>query len=249
MSTVLEGAEAASIPGGEVGVLVVHGFTGSPSSMRELAMAAGEAGHTVELPLLPGHGTTVEEMADTTWEDWTSAAESMYTDLASRTSSVVVVGLSMGGTIAAWLASRHEEIAGVMFINALVQPIGEELLGQARDAIAAGVEFAPSIGSDIAKEGVVELAYESTPLRALLSLTEGVTDTSAKLSRIACPVLIAASLEDHVVDPSNSDHLAAEVAGPVRRVALEHSYHVATQDHDQGLLIDEMLGFIKEVAS
>lgn len=247
MSTVLEGAEATSIPGGDVGVLVVHGFTGSPSSLRELATAAGEAGHTVELPRLPGHGTIVEDMADTTWDDWTSAAELAYTDLDSRTTSVVVVGLSMGGSIAAWLATRHKEIAGIMCINALVQPIGEDLVGQATDAVAAGVELAPSIGSDIAKEGVVELAYDATPLRALLSLNNGVTKLGADLHLIGSPTLIANSAQDHVVDPSNSDHLAAVVGGPVRRVSLDRSYHVATQDHDQALLIQEMLSFIDEV--
>jgi len=188
-------------------------------------------------------------MADTTWDDWTSLAESVYTDLVSRTDSVVVVGLSMGGSIAAWLATRYKEIAGVMFINALVQPIGEDLVGQATDAIAAGVELAPSIGSDIAKEGVVELAYDATPLRALLSLNDGVTKLGEDLHLINSSALIANSVEDHVVDPSNSDHLAASVGGPVRRISLDRSYHVATQDHDQALLIKEMLSFIDEVTS
>ena len=69
MTNVLEGAEPFSAAGGPVGVLVVHGFTGSPGSMRALAEGVAAAGHTVELPLLPGHGTTVDDMLQTSWAD------------------------------------------------------------------------------------------------------------------------------------------------------------------------------------
>lgn len=253
MSEVVPGAEPLSIQGGDVGVLVVHGFTGSPSSMRSLAVAAGESGNSVELVRLPGHGTTVEEMNTTTWDDWTGSAEAAYEELSARSSRTVVIGLSMGGSIAAWLATRHREISGIMCINALVLELGEGLVGdddvvaQATEAIAAGIELAPAIGSDIAKEGIVELAYDAAPLRALLSLGLGIAEMSAHLSTIACPILIANSPQDHVVEPSNSDHLAKVASGPVRRITLERSYHVATLDHDEQLLIDEMLSFIAEV--
>src|SRR3954447_4486711 len=103
----MPGAEPFSAAGGPDAVLVVHGFTGSPQSMRPLAEAFAAAGFTVELPRLPGHGTSLEDMITTGWDDWSSAAEATYADLAARCSKVVVAGLSMGGTITTWLAARH----------------------------------------------------------------------------------------------------------------------------------------------
>src|SRR5216117_3223058 len=115
-SPFIAGAEPYAAAGGPNGVLVVHGFTGNCQSMRPLAQAFAAAGFTVELPLLPGHGTTVEDMLETRWEDWSSAAETAYNQLASRCRKVVVAGLSMGGTITTWLAARHPEIPGIVCI-------------------------------------------------------------------------------------------------------------------------------------
>src|SRR4249920_1156269 len=100
---ILPGAEPWSSEGGPDGVLVLHGFTGSPQSMRGLAVAFAAAGFTVELPRLPGHGTSVEDFLTTTFADWSEAAELAYTDLAARCERVVVAGLSMGAMLAAWL--------------------------------------------------------------------------------------------------------------------------------------------------
>src|SRR5438067_3818811 len=111
---VLPGAEPFSAPGGPHGALVLHGFTGSPQSMRGLATAFAEAGFTVELPRLPGHGTSLDDMLTTGWADWSGWAEQAYQDLAGRCERVVVAGLSMGGTLTAWLAANHPEVAGIV---------------------------------------------------------------------------------------------------------------------------------------
>ena len=107
MPDILPGAEAWSTDGagpGSPGALCIHGFTGNPSSMRPVAEAFAAAGFAVELPRLPGHGTTVEDMLTTSWEDWSAEAEAAYQRLAARASKVVVAGLSMGGTLTVWLA-------------------------------------------------------------------------------------------------------------------------------------------------
>src|SRR3954449_6631554 len=118
----MPGAEPFSAAGGPDAVLVVHGFTGNPQSMRPLAEAFAAAGFTVELPLLPGHGTAIEDMIPTGWADYSAAAEAAYQDLAGRCQKVVVAGLSMGGTLTVWLAAQHPEIAGIVLVNALVDP-------------------------------------------------------------------------------------------------------------------------------
>ncbi len=90
---ILPGAEPASYAGGPDGVLVIHGFTGSPASMRPVADAVAAAGHAVELPRLPGHGTSVQDMLPTRWSDWSASVEDAYGDLAGRCRRVAVVGL------------------------------------------------------------------------------------------------------------------------------------------------------------
>jgi carboxylesterase len=232
-----------SVTGAPEGALVLHGFTGNPSSMRGLAEQLAVAGLSVELPLLPGHGTSVEDMLLTRWSDWCAAAEAAYLDLAARCDRVVVVGLSMGGTLAGWLAERHLEISGLVLINPLVEPPAPELFEALHDMLAAGVEVAPGIGSDIALPEATELAYDATPLRAALSLFEAAGPVGEALSDIRCPVLLMTSREDHVVPSSNGDRVMASVAGPVERIWLERSYHVATLDYDRDELEARTVAF------
>lgn len=121
MSAIPADVKPASFPNGPTGVLVLHGFTGSPQTVRPLALRFAEAGHSVEVPLLPGHGTKIEDMVPTRFDDWYRAASAAYSDLESRCERVVVVGLSMGGTLATLLAVDHEP-AGLVAINPQVAP-------------------------------------------------------------------------------------------------------------------------------
>jgi carboxylesterase len=246
---VIPGAEPFSAAGDDVGVLVLHGFTGNPGSVRPLAEALAAAGHTVEVPRLPGHGTAVEDMLETRWSDWSAAAEAAWTDLAGRTRTTFVAGLSMGGTLACWLAARHPDAAGLVAVNPLVQPPDPEMVAMGRAMLDAGETVAPGIGSDIADPDASETAYPGSPLLPLLSLVEGVEALQADLPRIACPVLLLTSAQDHVVPPVNSDHLASLVAGPVERVPLERSYHVATLDFDKDLIAERAVAFVHKVSA
>ena len=237
----------ASFPNGPTGVLVLHGFTGSPQSLRPLALRFAEDGHSVELPLLPGHGTKIEDMVPTRFDDWYGAASAAYLELAARCERVVVVGLSMGGTLATLLAIEHEP-AALVAINPQISPPPEAVVDVIRGLVDEGVATIPAIGGDIAREGVEELAYAATPVEALMSFIERCQTLEGELSRITCPVLLLTSPQDHVVDPVSSDVLAAGVSGPVERVLLEHSFHVATLDNDAKLIQERASAFVHEVA-
>jgi len=239
----MHGCEPWSAEGGSNGVLVLHGFTGNPQSMRPLAEALAVAGFTVDLPLLPGHGTSIEDMLPTRWDDWSGAAEAHFQALAARCDHVLVAGLSMGGALTCWLAERHRHLPGIVLVNPLVQPPDPTLIEGGQALLDAGVETIDAIGSDIKKDGVVEAAYPGTPLAAGLSLFEAVSDVEAHLGDIHCPVLLFSSREDHVVDPVNGDVLEAGVSGPVERVMLDESYHVATLDNDAPLIEAKVVEF------
>jgi len=243
----MQGAEPWSAVGGANGVLVLHGFTGNPQSMRPLAEALATAGFTVELPLLPGHGTAVEDMVPTRWEDWSGSAESQFQALAARCDRVVVVGLSMGGALTCWLAERHPHVAGIALVNPMVHAPDAEFRAGIQSLLDAGTEVFDAIGSDIKKEGPVEAAYPGTPLAAVLSLFEGVDEVEGRLADIRCPTLLLSSREDHVVDPVSGEVLVASVGGPVERVFLEDSYHVATLDNDAPLIEDRVVAFATAV--
>jgi carboxylesterase len=247
--SVLPGAEPGSWAGGANGALVLHGFTGNPQSMRPLAEAFAAAGFTVEMPLLPGHGTSIADMLPTRWEDWSSAAEAAYTDLAARCDKVVVAGLSMGGTLTCWLASRHAEIAGIVVVNPAVEPPADSFLDIFKGSLDAGLETIAGIGSDVADPDVTELAYAETPLAAGLSLFQAITELSDRLSEIRCPVLLLASPQDHVVPPSNADFLVERVGGPIERVSLDRSYHVATIDYDKDEIQQRAVAFSEKVTA
>ena len=250
MPEVVPGCEPFSATGSSRGALVVHGFTGCPRSMRPLADALAAAGFTVELPLLPGHGTSVDDILATSWGDWAGAVEVAFQELASRCDRLVVTGLSMGGTLAAWLAAHHPEIAGLAVVNPMIDPPAPEFRQLLQSMLDQGHATFPAIGDDMADpEAPSELAYAATPVAPLLSLCRAQDDLLPRLGDIGCPVLILTSKEDHVVPPVSSDVLAGAVSGPVRRVALERSYHVATLDYDRAVIERETVEFFLDVAA
>lgn len=244
----ITGAEPFSHTGASsFGALCLHGFTGNPSAMRPVADAFAAAGFHVELPRLPGHGTTVTDMMTTSWSDWTHEVEQAFKALSARCETVVVAGLSMGGGLSVYLATKHHDIAGLIVINPLVQPLPDELVEMAAGMLDEGTLSIAGIGSDIADPDSKETAYADTPLAPFLSLTAGLHDMQAEIGSIACPVIIMTSPQDHVVDIANSDFLAATVAGPVERVSLDRSFHVATLDYDRQLICDQAVAFAQRV--
>ena len=230
------------------GVVVLHGFTGNPSSMRGLAEAFAAAGFHVEMPRLPGHGTTVEEMVDTSWADWSGEAEAAYQRLAARSSKVVVAGLSMGGALTLRLGAAHPETVGLVCINPATQPQAPEVIEMLQGMVDGGTEVMPGIGSDIADPDVIESAYDGAPLRPLLSMMrDGLGPMGDVLPTTVVPLLLINSANDHVVDPAQAEYLAATYGGPVERLVLERSYHVATQDYDKDLVIERSVDFARRV--
>ena len=248
-TNIMPGCEPFSASGGRDGVLVLHGFTGNPQSMRPLAEAIANAGYTVELPRLPGHGTSVEDMMTTGWSDWSSASDAAYRELATRCDRVAVVGLSMGGGLTAFVAEEHPDVAALVFINALVKPPVQEMRDGLKGLLDAGMETMESIGSDIKKDGSQEASYNATPLACAASLFDGIEKVWERLDTISAPTLILSSREDHVVSSDNSEDLARIVKGSVEHIWLEDSYHVATLDNDASLVEASTVRFLDSIFS
>lgn len=230
--TPIAGAEPFQADGGPIGVVLSHGFTGTPASMRPWARYLANAGYTVRLPLLPGHGTSWQDANRTSWPDWYSAVETAYRELAERCPVVFAAGLSMGGTLVTRLAEQHSEgITGLVLVN----PAFATARRSARFAryLSWAVKSRPGIGGDIKKSGTREPGYERMPLRAFVSMQRLWQTTIDDLPRLTAPVLLYRSVTDHVVHPSSAAVLKARAnATTIREELLHDSYHVATLDND-----------------
>lgn len=243
---VLPGAEPFAADGSEVGVVLSHGFTGSPQSLRPWAEHLAAAGLTVRLPRLPGHGTRWQDLNDTRWPDWYGELERAFDDLRGRCRQVFGMGLSMGGTLVIRLAEqRPAEVAGLVLVN---PSLGTER-NDVKYALPLLHRVVPSlagIGSDIRKPGVTELAYERTPLRAMHSLSRLWPLVVADLGLVTAPVLLYRSRVDHVVEPMSGRLLRDGASSTeVSEVILEDSYHVATLDHDAPTIFAGSLDFVR----
>jgi carboxylesterase len=214
--------------------------------MKPLAQAFADVGFTVDLPLLPGHGTTPQDMALTRWADWSAAIEAAYETLAARCDNVVVAGLSMGGALTAWLGTRHQEIAALIAVNPLIDPHAPLWQGLTDAARASSEQFLPAVGSDIAKPGITESAYDAVPVAPLLNLTGPLEQLTEALPQITSPTLLFTSPHDHVVDPASSKLWAQRASGPVQSIEMPDSYHVATLDYDRERINTESVRFARQ---
>ncbi len=241
---VMDNAETLQFEGNKVGILISHGFTGTSQSMKPLAEAYAKEGYTVICPRLAGHGTSPEDMENSIEQDWIQSIEEGYHWLKDRCEIIFAVGLSMGGTLALYLAETFEDIKGVIPINAAIEiPEMERLPSETED------RYIDAIGSDIKKEGVEELAYQKTPVQAISALSRLMENVKRRLNGVHCPILLFVSDEDHVVPPSNAELIFEKVFSEHKEIVhLENSYHVATLDHDQDLIIERSLEFFQMYA-
>lgn len=239
------GCEAFSFEGGEVGALMVHGFTGSPFSMRPWGEYLAANGLTVLGPRLPGHGTRWQEMNLTRWQDWYGEVERGFDKLRGACEQVFVMGLSMGGTLALRLAEeRGDDLAGVVTVNPSLLTLRKD--AKLLPVLSKVVPSVKAVGDDIKKEGITEHAYDRTPLRAAASLAKLWKVVSADLGKITQPLLTFRSANDHLVEPASGALLLSAVGSTdVREIVLENSYHVATLDLDADLIFSESLAFVR----
>jgi carboxylesterase len=241
------GAEPIDLPGGPVGVLMSHGFTGCNQSMRPWAEHLAAAGLTVVAPRLPGHGTTIKDMNTTTFQDWYGEVERSFEALRARCDIVFAMGLSMGGTLVLRLAELHPtEVAGVVTVNASLATARKD--AKLLPLMSKVVPAFPGIGSDIKKPGVTEQAYSKIPLKAAYSLQQAWPVVRGDLHRITCPVLVYRSEVDHVVEPISGEALREGCVHAEERI-LHESYHVATLDNDAPQIFEGSLEFVRQHAA
>jgi carboxylesterase len=250
--SVRPGAEPYTFGGDDVGVLLCHGFTGNPTSLRPWAEAIAAAGHTVSLPRLPGHGTTWKDMSRTRWADWYGEVDAAFRALRPKVRVLVVAGLSMGGALALALAEQHGRgetgVDGLVLVNAAVKVDDPRLV--ALPVVRWLAPWLPPVGNDVKKPGVTEDAYDRIPPHALHSMLAGYRAVVADLPKVSQPVLLFRSPEDHVVPASSSALILERISSAdAQEVLLENSYHVATLDNDAPQIFEGTLSFVNRISA
>ena len=235
--------------GGQIGVLLIHGFLGTPVSIKPWAQSLTEEGYTVSAPLLPGHGTSPNALNKTTWEDWYSCVEREFLKLRNECERVFVAGFSMGGALALRLSQiRGSEIEGTILLNASIYD--ERKIFHLVPVLSKLLPTLKGGPTDVAKPNPPIHTYDRIPLRALDSLRKLWKIVERDLYLVDLPLMVAYSINDHTVHPVCSETIIDNVFSvDIREVIFEKSFHNVCLDYDSEGLNEETIEFIRAVLS
>lgn len=213
--------------------LLLHGFAGGPHEMEPLSQALQNAGFRTRLPVLPGHGGPLRHLAETTYEDWLRAAELHAQEVSETYGAFDVVGFSMGGLLAAYVANRFP-VRRVVFLNAAV------------------IYFSPGRFVRYAVDALRRRDFshwkktKETPLGASLQFVRLARSLRPEFSKIASPVLIVQGEMDPIVHPASAKWIYRRVRGPRRIAWFPRSRHMILQDAEAEEVIRTAVEFLKE---
>lgn len=221
---------------GRRGVLLLHGFAGTPPELRRLGEHLAARGWRCVAPVMAGHGVTPEEFARVTWRDWAESALAALEALAAECDVVCVAGQSMGGSMALHLAARDPSIAAVA---ALASPIWIRgwrlrLLPVLHNVVRWHV---PSDEVDLYDQAAIEelWSYSRRPTSAILELMRFIAAVRDELAMVRAPVLLMHGGRDRTIDPRNMGDIAARLvcSAAVETVLLPRSGHALSVDVDR----------------
>lgn len=233
----------------EIGVVLVHGYTGSPSSMRPWAEYLNQKGYTVRVPLLPGHGTKPEDLSEIKWQQWPEKVESELDELRKNCTKIFICGFSMGGGTTLHLATKHsDKITGIILVNPMIHLpfIGTKLAY----VLSRLKKYRSSAGDDIKRPGVTQGGYEVMSTKGIYQILQMLKITRAHLHRVNVPMQLFHSVDDHTLPVSNTEIVMKRVGSSTKeRIELINSFHVATLDYDAEIIFENSLIFIERHSS
>lgn len=237
---------AGSGPNKNIGVLLLHGFTGTPASMRPWAHFLNGHGYTVSVPLMPGHGTTWHDLNSVSWQEWPAKVEAELEELRKNCTKVFICALSMGGGNALYVAARNQgKLDGLILVNPMIHIPGVQI--KFVHIFSRIQKSRASVGDDIKKPGVTEWGYDALPIKGVAQLYKYLKLARAGLPTIMTPTLLFHSVDDHILPVSNTEIIMKELGtSDKKRMELANSYHVATLDYDAETIFENSRIFIEE---
>jgi len=244
---IMTGAEPFLLKGGPRGILLIHGFTGTPAELRLLGEYLHRKNFTVLAVRLPGHGTEVRDMEPTTWRHWYGATIDGLKILSGICSEINVLGLSMGGLLALKLASEYP----VSSVTALSTPI---FLAERRIPLLPLYRkfrrYIPQKRRDYDIDPLYYVGYDYTPLASLASLLELIDIAKADLPKVRCPALLVQSRREHTVRPESATFILENLGTKQKELFwLKNSGHVVTIDGERALVFSKVAEFLNSTIS
>lgn len=246
--SVMKGAEPFGFEGDQTGVLLIHGYTGSPQGLRPWGEFLAKEGFTVMGPRLPGHGTDLQDLARSGWQDWVGEVEMSLRGLRERCENIFVAGLSFGGALGLYLAQTQPDVVkGIITVNASVYT--DDPRAKLAPLLGKLPLFLKGLGNDVADPSQTELCYPKISTKATVHVLQLMAKVHADLSAVTAPALLFVSPQDHVVPPPNTKRIYERISSAEKEIVeLPRSYHVATLDYDREIIFERSASFIREHA-
>lgn len=230
--------------GNDTGCLLIHGFTSTPAELRELGEHLHEVGYTVLGVRLSGHGTTVEDLEKSKYKDWIQSAQEGYAQLATTCNQIYVIGHSMGGVLALYLAENYSVHRIVTLAPALVtKDRAAKYVGIAKYFMKY-TEWASEVRPE--EESKYLLGYSKIPLSSIQELNRLQKTTKKSLNKIDQPLLIIHSIKDNAVHEKSIPLIEQGVSSKeIQKVKLSHCGHNITIEREKKVVFAEVLRFLK----
>ena len=256
------------IPGGRLGVLLIHGLGGTPVELRFIAQGLARAGHTVYCCQLAGHCGTPEELRRSTWHEWYASVEQAHDKLKEHCDVIIAGGLSMGGILALHLAqNRPHGVHGLLLyaptlkLDGWSMPWHSVFLQYVRPLpVKFEFDLAERDPHGLKDERVRRLVVSSmqsgdsgaagvfsTPMRSFAHFNSLVSAVKPDIGKVRQPALIVHPREDDMASLKNAQYLQANLGGLVDTLILDDSYHIVTLDQQRHIVAERTAGFVSWV--
>lgn len=242
-------AQPFELEAGDSALLLIHGFTGSPSHMRTVGDAAHAAGFSARGILLPGHGTSIEEMERSDDAQWYAACRTAFEEMRAKYRRVAVGGLSMGGILSLLIAEAFEPSCVVLFAPALRYKRATNHLSPVAKRFLRVLNWGEHSYS--AEEFLYDYdhGYPGAPVAKVEDMTRLQRSARANLSKITCPALVIQSHRDESVHSSVPEMIMRGVSSQVKEICwVDRSSHVCTIGPDREYVYARVIDFLRRYA-
>lgn len=236
------------LKGGRHGCLMLHGFTGTPGHLRYLGERIQQAGYTVNAPLLPGHGTTVEEMNQVPGSRWLAAARTEYSRMRAKLDKVTVIGLSLGGTLSVILAEEYP-VDGLIAMAPAIKLRNQFAWASPIVRFVkpyVGGDGGPAADQDVLRD--YDCSYDSLPTRRVGDLSRLMRLARSNLFAVVAPTLIIQSEADGTVNPEGAKLLHSGISSEEKQLMwLKQSGHVLTIGPEREQVADAIIAHLHRI--